>query len=274
MSLKNILITGDCHGQVAGRMRVIQESMPEYKPEETAVIILGDVGFLYYLDSSDQRCKKRASEYGYTIYCVLGNHEARPSKDLGMRQINDEFVGGTVWIEDEFPLIRYFCEWGIYNILGRRTLVVGGAYSVDKHYRIQRGMKWFENEQLNEFERDICLRNASGYNPEFDLVLSHTCPYSLRPTDLFLNFIDQSTVDTSMEKWMEVLKDKIEFKIWLYGHYHADRIEAPYCEIFYFEVEDLKTIEARWDRYRKTGELDWWLPKSEKFYMFHKDKLE
>lgn len=260
MALKHVLITGDTHGRNCERLRGIKENMLEYVPEETAVIVLGDAGFNYYLDSSDRRHKKEASRYGYTIYCVRGNHEARPSEELGMHLIHDDFVGGTVWIEDEFPLIRYFCAWGIYEILGRKTLVIGGAYSIDKFYRLQNGWHWFENEQLKDFEMAACLKNSK--DREFDFILSHTCPLSLQPTDLFLRGIDQSTVDNSMEVWLEEVKNKIKWRHWLWAHYHTDRVEAPHCEIFYYEVENLCDIEQRWKRYDETGELDWWLPVS------------
>ena len=263
MMLKHVLITGDTHGGNCNRLSIIKESMPEYKPEETAVIILGDVGFLYFLGKKDRINKAEASRYGYTIYCVRGNHEARPSEKLGLHLVNDDFVGGPVWIEDDFPLIRYFCDWGRYNIMGRKTLVIGGAYSVDKWYRLQNGWTWFKDEQLTDFEMTACLKNVK--DKEFDLVLSHTCPCSWQPTDLFLRGIDQSAVDNSMEVWMDTLKDEMDWSLWLFGHYHTDRIELPHVEQFYTEVEDLETIENRWQRYDTTGEIDWWIPVSPKF---------
>ena len=273
MALEKILVTGDTHSRVAERLRSIRDNMSEYEPEKTAVIVLGDLGLLYYLDKKDYKHKKEASAYGYTIYAVRGNHEARPSEGLGMHLIHDDFVGGTVWIEDEFPLIRYFCDWGHYNIMGRKTLVIGGAYSVDKWYRLQNGWTWFPYEQLTESEMTACLKNATGR--EWDLILSHTCPFRYLPEDLFLRSVDQSTVDQTMEKWMDkLISDIPPGFIHLWGHFHADRIEAPYCEMFYTEVEDIETIFSRWNKYRDTGELDWWIPKSEKFYMFHKDKNE
>ena len=260
MSLKNVLITGDCHSRVAERLAKIKNTMPQYKPEETMVIILGDVSLNYYLNKTDQKHKRQVSAYGYTVYCVHGNHEARPCEALGMKLVNDEFVGGPVWIEDEFPLIRYFCEWGHYNIDGRKTLVIGGAYSVDKWYRLQNGWQWFEDEQLKPFEMDACYRSAIDY--QFDMILSHTCPLSFQPVDMFLNCIDQSNVDNSMEVWLDKIRSKVRHRLWLWGHYHGDRIEAPYYEMFYTEIEDLKDIEARWQKFDETGKLDWWLPLS------------
>ena len=251
---------GDTHGAVAPRIDILIESYPDLVPEETALIVLGDVGLCYYLNKKDQRNKREVESKGLYLYCVRGNHEARPKDVKGLHRIHDENVGGTVWIEDEFPHIRYFSDWGIYNIQGLRTLVVGGAYSVDKYYRIQNNFRWFENELLSEGEMNSCLRNVTIEPLPFDLVLTHTCPLSLQPTDLFLGFIDQSTVDNSMEVWMEKLANSITWKIWLWAHYHVDRVEWPHCEIFYTEIESLNSILERWKKYDETGELDWWLP--------------
>lgn len=263
MTIKNCYITGDTHGAVSNRVDTLLANLPHLPhliPEETALIVLGDLGLNYYLGKKDQRNKKEVEAMGVYIYAVRGNHEARPSEKLGMKIVNDDFVNGAVWIEDEFPHIRYFCDWGHYNIQGKKTLVVGGAYSVDKHYRLQQGFKWFEDEQLTPLEMDACLRNAKDC--KFDLVLTHTCPREFQPTDLFLGFINQATVDNSMEVWMDELKNNIQWGIWCFGHYHRDRIELPHVEQFYWEIESLDTIFERWARYDKTKELDWWLPLS------------
>jgi hypothetical protein len=79
--------------------------------------------------------------------------------------------------------------------------------------------------------------------------------------------IDQSTVDKTMEVWMAKIEETFLWKHWLFGHYHADRIERPYVEQFYTEIEDLNSIVERWEKFGYTGELDWWLPKSPNFYM-------
>lgn len=251
------IITGDCHGQFS-RFKHLD------KTPNTAVIILGDVGLNYHLNENDYAAKKGlCKKYPFTFYCVRGNHEERPGKIPGMKLVQDENVGGPVWMEEEFPRIRYFCDWGFYTIDGLSVLVIGGAYSVDKPYRVTQGWKWFKDEQLAQYEMAACMRNVEGR--EIDLVLSHTCPLSLQPTDLFLRGLDQSTVDNSMEIWMEQLAHKFEWKLWLFGHYHADRVEWPHVEQFYYEMELLTDILARWKKYDETGELDWWVPRSPKF---------
>ena len=131
---------------------------------------------------------------------------------------------------------------------------------MDKWYRLQRGWTWFSDEQLNDHEKEELLKEAAGQN--YDFIFSHTCPYSVMPTDLFLPMIDQSTVDNSMEHWMDHLREQLSFFVWCFGHFHQDRIEAPYFEMFSHEVEKMEDIEMRWKRYAETGELDWWLPMS------------
>ena len=166
-------------------------------------------------------------------------------------------------MEKEFPRIKYFQDWGVYEVDGLKTLVIGGAYSVDKHYRLAQGLKWFENEQLTQTERDACYMSVHGR--QIDLVLSHTCPLSLQPTDLFLRGLDQSTVDNTMEIWLEEIAKIFEWKLWLFAHYHTDRVEWPHVEIFYQEMEPLQDVLARWARYDENGELDWWIPVGPKF---------
>lgn len=264
--IKHFLITGDCHGQVEDRLTYIKEAMPEYEPAETAVIILGDVGFQYYKNKKDWKLKHHAAQFGYTIYCLRGNHEDRISNSKNAHRIYDNEVKGYVWIEDEFPNIKYFDDdFGEYFINGKRILTIGGAYSVDKWYRLQNDFKWFADEQLTAEEMAFAEKHLAQWN--YDLILSHTAPIDWEPTDLFLSCIDQSTVDKTMEVWLKKFKDMTSWKVWLFAHYHADRIERPYVEQFYVEVEDMEDIWNRWQKYAETKELDWWLPRSPNFYM-------
>lgn len=264
--IKHWIITGDTHGQNETRLKNIQLNMPEYAPEETAIIILGDVGFQYYKNKKDWKNKYHAAKMGYTLYCLRGNHEDRISNSKDAHRIYDDEVKGFVWVEDEFPNIKYFDDdVEEYIINGKKVLTIPGAYSVDKWYRLQNNWMWFAEEQLTEVEMKFAEKVFG--KEHYDLVLSHTAPIAWEPNDLFLRGIDQSKVDKTMEVWLNSFKDIISWDLWLFGHYHADRIERPYVEQFYQEYEDLNSIFDRWTKYHKTGELDWWLPKSPNFYM-------
>lgn len=180
----------------------------------------------FYLNKTDSKNKKDINSRHYYIYCVRGNHEARPVDIPGMRLEYDEQVSGYVYMEDNFPYIRYFVDGMDYIIDGKRVLVIGGAYSVDKYYRLARFDKdakwtgWFENEQLSPIERNLIEKFVEGES--YDIVLTHTCPRSWQPTELFIDGLPQEFVDNSMEDWFEQLKDKFSWDTWYYAHYHAD----------------------------------------------------
>lgn len=182
-----------------------------------------------------------------------------------MKLVYDENVKGKVYMQDKWPNIRYFKDWGIYTIGRFKVAVIGGAYSVDKWYRLSNNYIWFKNEQLTDEEMLQCTIDLT--NQKVDFVLTHTCPICWEPSDLFLNSINQSSVDKSMELFLEELAQCFDWKVFCFGHFHADRIERPYVEQFYQDTENIDDLWLRWKNYEETGELDWWLDKSPSFHM-------
>lgn len=55
------------------------------------------------------------------------------------------------------------------------------------------------------------------------MVLSHTCPLRYEPTEVFLPFIDQSTVDKSTEIWLGKIESRLHYQRWYCGHYHVTK---------------------------------------------------
>ena len=264
MAIHNWLVTGDTHGNYS-RFKELED---KYKNDQTAIICLGDMALNYTLDERDRMAKKALLRRNpQTFYLVRGNHEARPQNVPTMKSMFDTEIGGLVYYEEEFPRIRYFMDYGAYMIGEYTVGVIGGAYSVDKYYRLAMGRQWFEDEQLSAEERDEAKRLFIPGGC-VDFMLTHTCPISWQPTDLFLNGIDQSTVDNTMENFLESIKESFRVRIaWLFGHFHADRIELPHVEQYFKDTENLDTITERWMRYEDHGEMDWWLTKGPKFYM-------
>lgn len=230
------LITGDCHSTI---FRFVNYAHTH--PNPANIIILGDAGFNYFLDNRDDERKDELAKLPLTFYLVRGNHEARPESLIGIETVYDEAVQGEVRVQPRWPQIKYLMDGGIYTIQGLRTLVIGGAYSVDKLYRLATGDQWFQDEQLNEKERADIFRSLD-YTNNFDLVLTHTCPIDWEPTDLFLKGINQSTIDNTMEQWLKEVREKINWKIWLFGHFHDDRLERPGVEMFFQDITPLSTI--------------------------------
>lgn len=262
--INKFYITGDTHGTpILGRLREASQTFKNlnHSFDNTALIILGDAGLNYFLDERDKHLKQEVEERGIYIYCVRGNHEARPQDILTMKLQYDESVGNGIYMEDKYPHIRYFVDGGYYMINGYSVLVIGGAYSVDKYYRLELGRNWFENEQLNEEERAMIERYLAEFPRKFDFVFTHTCPLSWQPIDLFLRGLDQSTVDNCMERWLEKIKEQIDFSFWCFGHYHQNRIERPGVEMFYNDICLLDEITLHHDR-----ETYWYLKKGPNYY--------
>ena len=220
------------------------------------MILLGDSGLNYFFNHRDKELKRDLCAYSMTYFVVRGNHEERP-ENMAIKYPDqwhkEEFWGSMVWVENEFPQIKYaldqpevyfipyiagYCEgieennwydegdpiWSVY-----KTLVLPGAYSVDKWHRLEQGWSWFPGEQMTPREREYGLRLIERYDNKFDIVLSHTCPVMFEPTDLFLSVVDQNTVDKETERYLGHIEYLIEYDTWFWGHYHKFREYPRTC---------------------------------------------
>ena len=145
--------------------------------------------------------------------------------------------GGKVFIESDYPNLIFAKNWELYNIDKRQVLVIGGAYSIDKNYRLIYGYKWFKDEQLTINEMNNILDKYK--DKHVDIILSHTCPLKYEPTEVFIQGIDQSIVDKTMEIFLDKIEENINYNKWYCGHYHTekqiDKIEFMFESIKIFE---------------------------------------
>ena len=86
------------------------------------------------------------------------------------------------------------------------------------------GYGWWADEQPNDEIKAKVEKVIKDNNNTIDVILSHTTPLKYAPTEVFLNFIDQSTVDKSTEIWLDEIEDVVTYKKWYCGHYHTDKI--------------------------------------------------
>lgn len=208
-----IYITGDTHREFS-RLNYIKDIK-----ENDMLIVLGDAGINYCLDNEDISYKEYLKEFKIKIFCVRGNHEERPENIDSYKEI--DMFGGKVYIEENYSNLIFAKDGEIYNIDGKRFLVIGGAYSIDKNYRLLYGYKWFKDEQLSDIEMKNILEKVKGEH--FDIVLTHTCPYKYEPTETFLNDIDQTKVDKTMEHFLDKVEESISYNKWYCGHYHIEK---------------------------------------------------
>lgn len=229
-----IYITGDMHGNISQMRQIMKKINCKLK---NTLIVLGDFGANYYFDKKDNIFKDAISEYDINIFVIRGNHDGNPINIDNIEK--KEKYGNIGYIQPEYPNIFYAINGYIYNIENNSFLVLGGAYSVDKYYRLQMGYKWFSDEQMTENEK-INFWNQNII--EVDTILSHTCPYENMPRHLFLTQIDQSTVDNSMEYFLHDVKKIIRYKNWFCGHFHANEELEDNMYMLYNGVINYKPV--------------------------------
>lgn len=213
-----VFVTGDVHGYF-GRLErfcAYQGTTPD-----DVLVVLGDACINFWGDASDADLKARIARMPVTMLCIHGNHEMRPATLPGYEE--RPWRGGRVFVEDAYPNLLFARDGSIFELEGARCLVAGGAYSVDKDWRLADGRRWFADEQPGPAEkRDVeAACEASGWS--VDYVFSHTCPLERRPTEAFLARVRQSTVDTSTEEWLSTIEARLSFTRWLHGHFHVDK---------------------------------------------------
>ena len=231
--MKRFFLTGDTHGNF-NRINYFCEKFETTKDD--ILCILGDAGINYYLNKKDYMLKQVLQDMPITFFCIHGNHEERPFNIS--TYITKKWNGGTVYYEEEFPNILFAKDGEIYNINGKSILVIGGAYSVDKEYRLLKGWSWFKDEQPNK-EIVKYIEKQITKQRHFDIVLTHTCPIKTEPRHMFLPFIDQSKVDKTPELLLQRIADWITFDNWYFGHFHGHWDNGKYHMLFedYVEVE-------------------------------------
>lgn len=224
-------LTGDCHGT----FKKIEFFVRRHKTtKEDILVILGDAGINYYLDKRDIKIKKELEKLPLTLLVIHGNHEARPQALDTYHE--REWRGGIVYYEEDFPSLLFAKDGEIYDFDGESAIALGGAYSVDKWFRIRVGKPWFQDEQPSKESKQYAEKQLEERKWEVDYIFSHTCPEYMMPTDLFLRGLDQSTVDRTTEIWLEEIAKKTKFRKWYFGHFHANRKYTDY-EMLYYEIK-------------------------------------
>ena len=241
-----VYMTGDIHGDPI-RLWSISNFCEEHKTTiNDWLICLGDVGLNYYGAKSKKEIalKNETAKVPIKMFCIHGNHERRPSEADGYQKVllQDGAIRGLMWWNPEYPNQYFAMDGLIYNITTSerkiKALVCGGAYSVDKYYRLQNGWNWWPDEQPDSGAKQLTMNSVE--QAKIDIMLTHTCPLRFVPTELFIDGIDQSTVDQSTEEFFDELYEQFPADhkpMWYFGHFHGDKYTDEYVMLFYDIIE-------------------------------------
>lgn len=215
-----IFVTGDTHGSYSRIATFCQEN-PELGQKDI-MIVLGDTGLNYYGDERDQKKKNKvARQIPLTMLFIHGNHDLRP-QNIPTYQ-SQKWREGIVWSQEEFPRFLFARDSEIFDLEGKKSLVIGGAYSVDKQFRLEKGYNWFADEQPSAQIKAETEQKLQEVGWTVDTVLSHTCPLKYEPKEAFFSSIDQSAVDKTTETWLGHIEDQTCYRQWFCGHFHIDK---------------------------------------------------
>lgn len=213
-----IYITGDTHGRFE---RVEAFCMQFQTSRNDILIILGDAGINFNGVKYDSWKKQLLESLPITIFAIHGNHEQRPYMIKSYKE--KLWRGGTVYYEEEYPSLLFAKDGEIFNFNGKQTIVIGGAYSIDKEIRLAYKLGWWEDEQPSEEIKKYVEQQLKKHNWTTDVVLSHTVPLKYEPVEVFISDIDQSMVDKSTEEWLDCIEEKLSYQKWYCGHYHTEK---------------------------------------------------
>ena len=77
----------------------------------------------------------------------------------------------------------------------------------------------------------------------FNHILAHTCPFSWEPTYLFLRGLDQSTIDKTMERWLEDIVRHCSWDNYWFGHFHGNDMDICGDGKVHMLFNDIKEIK-------------------------------
>lgn len=233
----HVYLTGDKHGQFDD---LIARAKEIGIAEDDLLIILGDVGLNYYCGRRDDASKRALSQIPCTVLCIHGNHEMRPtSLRVRDKYKKIEWMGDEAYVEPAYPKFIFAEEGARYTINGREFLVIGGAYSVDKYYRLRNGFQWFADEQLNGWEKKRIKARVAEHGNSEDIILSHTCPRSVEPIECYLPTIDQSGIDKGMEDFLQTIVDMASYNKLYCGHWHTDKVDGK-VRFLYSDIVEIE----------------------------------
>lgn len=152
-----LMIAGDWHGNTPWAEHVIRHAASR---DVDTILQLGDFG--YWIDDPQTEeylavVDARLEAAGIRLFWIDGNHE--------------DHTRVAEWEDTSRHCnIRYLPRGFRWQWWGKTWMSVGGAMSVDKHFRIE-GESWWPGEVLTEADVEEAARDG-----DVDVIVSHDCP--------------------------------------------------------------------------------------------------
>lgn len=240
-------MAGDTHGNTAW---VVGELYPRARNlGADLILIVGDFGYweheqagIDFLDDLDDT----AQQYEIPTYFLRGNHD---KLSLLLEKYGDKRAsGGFIAVR---PNVLFIPDGHIWYWDDVSCRAFGGAYSVDKNYRLKKerkrlikakyreaarvkeglparpvpptaGTLWFPEEELTDAEYDGLLGADSG---PIDIIFSHDVPHGVNT-----GLPPHNDLGVARNRnWLRRLMHIHQPRLWLHGHLHHRYTDTVRC---------------------------------------------
>lgn len=208
--MSKLFVTGDTHGGIDMSKLNSRHFRNTDLTKEDILVIMGDAGFVWDGSKTDKYWQDFLDKKPWTTFCVLGNHEAYPLIEklpivdfhgTPARKVNDS--------------IYYAISGEVYNLCGKKCLVVNGADSHDKAFR-KEGKSWWAQEKITQDDANKALITLTQYNDKVDFIFTHTGGTEVCK---MLGFSP-----TSSDFMLDLVLNTAEYDEHFCGHYHVDKL--------------------------------------------------
>lgn len=224
-SVRRVLLVGDLHGNIDAGLRAVQRAA---ELGADLIVQVGDFGF--WPDRGTQyegswqrtfegRVTKACMGAGISLIWIPGNHENW--EELDRRRAEEGLDELGLW---EHTAALWEAHPGVELLIGgQRWLFVGGAVSVDRHWRTP-GVSWFAQERItDEFGATI----AAGQR-DVDVIVAHDAPSGV-PFLYELNAGDRgwpADLIAESDAHQQLMRRILEARLapgglWVHGHHHV-----------------------------------------------------
>lgn len=214
-----IIVTGDLHIPI-DVSKLNTKHFPEQKEltKEDFVVITGDFGGIWDLRPSDAEkyWLNWLDKKNFTTLFVDGNHEN--FERLNQFPVEDFHGGKAQKISDS---VWHLMRGEVYQLEEMSVFALGGASSHDKAYR-KEGISWWAEELPSVEELEYATQNLEKHGNKVDLIITHCAPTHMQNLLIQNRSGDYQPKGDRLTQYFEWVYENIQYKKWLFGHYHQD----------------------------------------------------
>jgi hypothetical protein len=209
-----IYVAGDWHGNFSWASSCLREAE---KNDIDLILQVGDFGYWehtkdgkFFLDRLSENAVWRA----VNIVWLDGNHENHTM--LREKYADAEKSDEGFWRIREN--IWYSPRANVWDWHGKRLMTLGGAFSIDRQWRVFE-KSWWPGEVITPEQEALAISQG-----KIDYFFTHDSPPNI-PMELFKNDYDSQANRAAVSR----VADACRPSVWFHGHYHR-KVEYSYPE--------------------------------------------